>query len=298
MIGLIALALGAAAMSGPLERCDLPPGWDEVDRRGTLYVVFGEIHGTAEAPALVGDVACGLAFRGDRLLVAIEQQASDDAALQAAWALPDERFAGALLRTGWAGRNDGVASRAMLALLVRLHRLRTGGRAIDVVTFNGERDPAQAARFAALPGQGPHEAEQAENIRLADGGRHDRVLVLTGNLHARKQPVTRGGATFEPMAMRLAPAGAVTTLNMADAGGTMWNCLLKPGVALPEGKPIPTDAIECGAHPTHGSADLRRPAFLGIGAAPGQDANPAFDGFFWVGRTTASPPAVALTPPQ
>ncbi|WP_174291659.1 hypothetical protein [Sphingomonas bacterium] len=293
MIGLMAMAL---AVAGPLEKCELPSGWEEVDKRRTAYVVFGEVHGTAEAPALVGDVACGLAFRGDRLLVAIEQQASDDAALQAAWALPDERFAAALVRTGWAGRKDGVASRAMFELLVRLHRLRTGGRPIDVVAFNGARDPAQAARFAALPGQGPHEAEQAENIRLADSGRHDDVLVLTGNLHARKQPVTRGGVTFEPMAMRLAAAGAVTTLNMADAGGTMWNCLMKPGVEVPAGQGIPKDAIECGAHPTRGSADLSRPAYIGLGAAPGENRDPAFDGFLWVGRTTASPPAVT-TPP-
>lgn len=299
MIGLVALALAAIATPGPLERCDLPPGWQEVAKRETRYIVFGEIHGTREAPTFVGDVACGLAFNGERLLVAIEQEASDNAALQKAWAVSDEGgFVAAVLRTGWAGRNDGVASQAMLALLVRLHRLRAGGRAIDVVAFNAARDADQAARFASLPGQGPHEAEQAENIRAADAGRYDHVLVLTGNLHANKQPVTKGGATFEPMAMRLASARAVTSLDIADAGGTRWNCQLRAGVVVPPGPSIPLDAIECGAHPARGSVDLRRPFFMGLGTAPGQDANPAFDGFFWVGRTTASPPAVALTPPQ
>ena len=295
MIGLMvaaALALGTPADPGPLERCDLPPGWADVAARQTRFLVFGETHGTREAPAFVGDVACGLAFNGERLLIAVEQQASDNAALQAAWALPDDRFAAAVTRVGWAGREDGVGSRAMLALLLRLHRLRAGGRVIDVVAFNGARDAAQAAHFAALPGQGPHEAEQAENIRAADAGRYDHVLVLTGNLHARKQPVTRGGATFQPMAMRLAPSGAVTSLDMADAGGTTWNCQLRAGAVVPPGQSIPTDAIECGSHASRGSPDLRRPPFMALGAAPGSDPDPAFDGFFWVGRVTASPPAV------
>lgn len=292
MIGLMAWAAAVAADAGPLQRCDPPPGWDAVAARGARYVVFGEIHGTEQAPAFVGDVACALAFRGERLLVAIEQEAKGNALLQQAWSEPDDRFAAALARVWPAGRNDGVGSRAMFDLLLRLHRLRAGGRAIDVVAFNGARDPAQAARFAGLPGQGPHEAEQAENIRTADAGRYDHVLVLTGNLHARKQPVTRGGARFEPMAMRLAPAAAVTTLDMADAGGTMWNCLLRPGANMPAGKAIAPDAIECGAHPSRGSPDLRRGAFIGLGAAPGRDADPAFDGFFWVGSITASAPAV------
>lgn len=293
MIGLLALALAAAAPAdaGPLTPCDPPPGWSAVAARGTRFVVFGEIHGTAQAPAFVGDLACALAFQGERLLVAIEQDATGNARLQRAWALPDDRFAAALTAFWPAGRADGVGSRAMMDLLLRLHRLRAGGRVIDVVAFNGARDPAQAARFAALPGQGPHEAEQAENIRTADAGRYDHVLVLTGNLHARKRPVTRGGATFEPMSMRLAPGAAVTTLDMADAGGTVWNCRLRPGARLLPGQPIPNQAIGCGIYPSHGSPDLRRPAYIGLGTAPGSDPDPAFDGYFWVGAITASPPA-------
>ena len=135
MIGLIALALAAVTTTagGPTERCDLPPGWSEVAGRGARYIVFGEVHGTREAPAFVGDVACGLAFDGERLLVAIEQDSSRNAALQIAWQQPDERFAAALRRTGWVERNDGVGSEAMFAMLLRLHRLWAGGRQIDIV---------------------------------------------------------------------------------------------------------------------------------------------------------------------
>lgn len=293
MIGLVALALAGAAPAdpGPLMPCDPPPGWAAVAARNTRFVVFGEVHGTAQAPSLVGDVACALAFQGERLLVAVELDATSDVRLQQAWGLPDDRFAAALAAAWPAGRADGVGSRAMMDLLLRLHRLRAGGRVIDIVAFNGARDAAQAKRFAALPGQGAHEAEQADNIRAADAGRYDHVLVLTGDLHARRRPVTLDGATFEPMAMRLAPAAAVTTLDMADAGGTAWNCSLRPGAGVPSGGSVESDAITCGARSVRGSPDLRRRPFMALGAAPGRQADPAFDGYYWVGAITASLPA-------
>lgn len=296
MIGLAALAL-AAATAGPLERCDPPPGWNAVERRQTRYIIFGETHGTREGPGFVGDVACALAFRGERLLVAVEEQASDDAALQAAWALPDDRFAGALRALPWWSGDDGRGSEAMVALLVRLHRLRAGGRQVDVVAFNGARNSDQAARFATLPSQGPHEAEQAENIRTADAGRYDHVLVLTGDTHAHKARIAEH-SDFEPMAMRLAPAASVTSLAMRAAGGSTWNCELRPGFTFVPGKPLPKGAITCGAHPARASATLAGPPAVGLGDAAGAEADPGYDGFFWLGPVTASPPAVPAKAPR
>ena len=292
--GIVAFALIASttANAAPLTPCNPPPGWASIASRNTRFVVFGEIHGTEQGPAFVGDVACALAFQGERLLIAIEQDATSNSRLQQVWAVPDNRFGQALAEFWPKGRNDGVGSDAMANLLVRLHHLRAGGRAIDVVAFNGARDDAQVKRFAALPGQGPHEAEQADNIQSADDRRYDHVLVLTGNLHARKEPITDDGVTFEPMAMRLAPAAAVTTVNMMVSGGTMWNCLLRPGIDVAPGKSITPEMIDCGAHATRaGKSDLMRPAYMALGAAPGQKADTGFDGYFWVGKVTASPPA-------
>jgi hypothetical protein len=273
--------------------CRVPSGWAALAARKTLYVIFGEVHGTRESPAFLGATACGLAAKGERLLVAVEHSATDDDRLQAAWALPDASFPRGLRQLGWAGREDGVASQAMFAMLLRLHALRSRGLQIDVAAFNGARDEEQRTRFKDLPGQGPHEAAQAENIRHAAGKkRYDHVLVLIGNLHARKRPVERGGATFEPMAMRLAPASAITSLNMAHAGGSMWNCLLKPGAGLEPGKPVTSADVECADHPAKGAVDLHRSPFVSLGAAPGDDDAAAYDGFFWLGKVTGSPPAV------
>ncbi|HEX8307527.1 MAG TPA: hypothetical protein VF645_03820 [Allosphingosinicella sp.] len=275
------------------QTCAVPPGWSAVAARKTRFVIFGESHGTRESPAFVAATACGLAAKGERVLVAVEHNANHNDILQTAWALPPAQFATALRWTGWEGRKDGVGSQAMFELLVRLHQLKARGRRIDIVAFNGARDDSQRERFKDLPGQGPHEAAQAENIRrAAEAGRYDHVLVLVGNLHARKQPVTRSGVSFEPMAMRLAPAEAITSLNMAGAAGTQWNCKLKPGVQLRPGQPLPPGSMDCGSHPVRGHADLRQPPFVALGALPGSENDPAYDGFYWLGPVNGSPPAV------
>ena len=214
------LAMSVAAM------CHVPAGWAAVEARHTPYVVFGEVHGSSQAPAFFGDTACALARRGEHILVAIEQRGSENEALQRVWRLPNPGFAAALRALPmWVGSNDGRGSEAMFAMLVRLHALRASGKRIDIVAFDGPKDDAQRARFADLPGQGAREASQAENIRtVASSARYDRVLVLTGNAHARLLPVHFGQSTYDAMAMHLAPRGQITSLDMRADAGTTWNC--------------------------------------------------------------------------
>lgn len=257
------------------------------------FVIFGEIHGSVESPAFIGDVACGLLAQGKRILVGIEFHATLDGQLQAAWQLPDVEFRKQLSTIGWAGRTDGVASHAMFDLLLRLHSLKDKGAAIDIVAFSGPRDIAQQVRFERLPRQGPHEAAQAENIaNAAKKAAYDVVLVLVGDFHARRRMVGEGPDQFEPMALRLAPSGRLVSLQLRHAGGTSWNCQLKPGLQLRPGDPIPADAIACGAYPVAGNADLHHAPFLQLGPGPGDAASADFDGFFWVGPLTASPPQI------
>ncbi len=290
---LVTLATAVPSVARAAERCSLPEGWTEAVRSNPRYVVFGEIHGTRQSPAFVGTLACALAARGERVLVAVELGSPYDDALQAAWRLSPAQFPAALLKDGWAGRNDGVGSVAMRDMLVRLHALKSAGRPIALVAFNGARDAAQRAKFADQPGQGPHEAAQAENIRnAATAGRYDRVLVLVGNLHARKEPVERAAMAFRPMAMQLAPAGEVLSLNMATAGGSTWSCQLRAGAKVEPGKPISDDAIECAGHPVSSNGAIERPPFVTLQPLPGAQRDPAYDGSFWLDPVSASPPAV------
>jgi hypothetical protein len=290
---LTAFVLAFSAPALPAEQCSLPEGWGQVVQSNPRYVVFGEIHGSREAPAFVGNLACVLAKRGERVLVAVELSARADAAFQAAWRLPPAQFPAELLKQGWADETDGRGSEAMRDMLIRLHAIKSTGMPIAIVAFNGDRDDAQRTKFARLPGQEPHEAAQAENIRAAvAAGRYDRVLVLTGNVHAQKMPIERRGTVFRPMAMHLAPAAQVVSLNMATAGGASWNCKMRAGYKPVPGQPIGADAIECAAHPLRADAELELPPFVSLKPLPGEPVTPSYDGIFWLGPISASPPVI------
>lgn len=290
---LVAFVLALSAPALAAEQCSLPQGWRQVVQSNPPYVVFGEIHGSRESPAFVGNLACALAKGGERVLVAVELSARADAAFQAAWRLPPVQFPAELVKQGWADETDGRGSGAMRDMLIRLHAAKTAGMPIAIVAFNGDRDDAQRARFASLPGQEPHEAAQAENIRAAvAAGRYDRVLVLTGNVHAQKVPIERGETIFRPMAMHLAPAAQVVSLNMVTAGGSSWNCQMRAGYKPVSGQPIGSDAIECAAHPLRADAVLDLPQFVSLRPLPGEAATPDYDGIFWLGPVSASPPAL------
>lgn len=272
--------------------CTAPEGWDAVVARDPDFVVFGEIHGTAESPAFVERLICAEAMQGRRVLLAVEHSAWQNSAWQKAWALPQGAFREALPDLGWRGREDGVASAAMLALVAGAHALKDKGAAIDIVAFNGTRDDAQRARFADLPAQGPHEAAQAENIAEAAARTdYDRVIVLIGNLHAEIAPLSIGGPAFDPMAVRLRAYGTVLSLGMQHAGGESWSCVLLPETKLAPGQDVTDDMITCSASRAgaEGSSD-RAPHITVENLADPQLAR-RFDGTFWVGPITASPPA-------
>lgn len=94
------------------------------------------------------------------------------------------------------------------------------------------------------------------------------------------------------MAMRLAPPSAIVTLNMQTAGGTAWNCELKPGIIPKPGKPITDSDVACGGHPFPGDADFQRAPFIALGVLPGLKIDSNYDGIFWVGKVSALPQAV------
>lgn len=288
-------ALAAQANTPPAPTaCTAPAGWDAILAQSPRFVVLGEWHGTNEAPDLVARLLCAEASRGQRLLLAVEHGAIFNSAWQAAWPLPQDAFAEALPDLGWRGREDGVASAAMLRLVLAAHALKDTGGGVDIVAFNGARDDAQRARFAHLPGQGPHEAAQAENIAEAAARQsYDRVIVLVGSLHAEIAPVTlgNGGPLFEPMAMRLAAYGSVLSLDMQHAGGTAWGCRTRPDATPVPGQEVTDTMIMCAAYTYKPDARRDRPPFIDISPAAAEASGGRYDGMFWVGAITASPPA-------
>lgn len=289
-VGSASSAINAAPDSEG--RCTLPEGWDEVTANEPRFIIFGESHGTREGPAFVGEVLCALARRGEKVLLATELTSTHDARLQAAWAQPMEAFADALRSGGWEQRDDGVGSVAMSELVTLARRLKEDGHEVGVTAFNGARDEAQRARFAHLPAQGPHEAAQAENIyEAAEAGGYTRVLVLVGSFHAVKRATRLGGVEMEPMAVKLARMGPSVSLTMRYAGGASWSCQARSDFDYTPGQPVPSDAIVCGEHPSGGYGDPGEAPHMALGAFRGRPLDD-YDGYFWVGPISASPPAI------
>ena len=293
MLAVPALAEDTPANSPATETaCTAPQGWDAVAAHDPDFVVFGELHGTREAPALIARIICAEAMQGRSILLAVEHSSSQNPAWQEAWALPQAAFREALPDLGWRGRADGVASEAMLALVIDAHALKDDGAAVDIVAFNGTRDDAQRARFAALPAQGPHEAAQAENIAEAAARKdYDRVIVLVGELHAEIAPLSVGGLQFDPMAVRLRGYGTVLSLGMQQAGGESWNCQLTPGTKLVPGQAVTDELITCGASRAGAEGSGDSAPHITVGNLADPQLARRFDGTFWVGPITASPPA-------
>jgi hypothetical protein len=268
-----------------------------VTARDPDFVVFGELHGTVETPALIARIVCAEAIQGRRVLLAVEHSSWQNAAWQTAWALPHDAFSAALPDLGWRGRDDGVASKAMLALVTGAHALKDRGAVIDIVAFNGARDDAQRDRFAELPAQGPHEAAQAENIAEAAAAKdYDRVIVLVGKLHAEIAPLSIGGQDFDPMAVRLRAYGSVLSLGMRHAGGEAWSCQLPPGTKLALGQQVTSGMIICAASRAGPEGASDRGPHITIGKPGDPQLERRFDGTFWVGPISASLPAFSPEP--
>jgi hypothetical protein len=296
-------ALGALVLAALLASCTHladdhywsppPVGLSDVTALNPRFIVFGEQHGTAESPRFVGDIADTFLSQGRRVLVALEISAADNAALQRAWAGPHRGFADRVTGAGWAGRQDGVGSIAMRDLLVRLHQRKSRGQRVSVVAFNGYRDIAQEQRLEVAGTQTGHERAQAENIgAAAEAAPFDIVLVLVGESHARRSVSEFNGAPFEPMAMHLAAHGRVVSLGMAYASGTAWYCGVRSDVQLQPGQVVTGDMVSCGAGPMRGINRAAPAPALGLGRLPEMRLFGAFDGYYWLGPITASPPAV------
>ena len=281
----------AALAAGQVPACAPLPGWEEVaERAAGKYLVLGESHGTAESPMATVEYVCAVARDGP-VLLAIEFSSTSNEAFQRAWRLPHAGFREALIAEvpEWGERQDGVSSVAMLEMLVRLHALKEAGHVIDIVAFNGASGDAQRAAFAGLPGQEPHEAAQAANIRAAAQQRdYSHVVVLVGRFHSRKVAGQAGAEQVRPMAMLLAEPDRVISLGIHTSGGESWGCELRTDIEIDFTRPITDDMVRCGAS-RYGASQPPREAGFHFDETL---ASVGLDGEFALGAVTASPPAV------
>ncbi len=235
--------------------------------------LFGEMHGTTEAPAFVADVICGLLAAGRSVTVGLELPLGEETALAAyldSKGSPQDRTT-FLSRDFWQQPyQDGRASAAMIGLIDSLRQMRHAGQRLEVIVFD-LATPASSSQA--------RDRAMADRLRAAiEASSSDLFVVLTGNVHARVSRGTPWDEGYEPMAYlasKSLPARKWISLNLSSAGGTAWMC-------------TSGEASDCKVHPIPGrSRDRRRGIELG-----GELQDQPYHGTYYVGGLTASLPAV------
>ena len=208
---------------------------------GHRVLLVGEIHGTAEVPALVADLADALAAE-EPLVVGLElprdEQKRIDAFLDSAGTGEDRA---ALLAGKFWTRDyqDGRSSLAMLELLERLRQLRLR-TPIEVLALD------QVG--AAVADGDARDQAMAEGLSAALKAQPKaRALVLAGNFHTRLQKGAPWDESHEFLGYRLSRFEPYA-IEIMGVAGSAWICTgpetdsckardfpdssLKPGIEL------------------------------------------------------------------
>lgn len=203
------LAINAAAADGS---CSPVPGADQIWSKASVHWMFiGELHGSNETPAAFHDLVCDAVAQGKHVTVALERPTSEQAALDDLLTAKDiSKAREALLQLPrWKEGMDGLASEAMLRLLVSLRELHKLHPDLKVVAFD-----------APYTGTAPGARDEALGhalLSLRPTMPDDLVLILTGNLHAMQ--AKKFG--YDLAAMYLPPK-EILSLEVTDRGGGSW----------------------------------------------------------------------------
>lgn len=191
--------------------CKPVPGVDIVLDSPARVLWFGEVHGTAETPALFGDLVCAVAAHDRRpVVVALERDPIETEQWLAFLHADAPEPMTAFLLTGaqWRTRaQDGRNSEAMLALALRLRDMVRAGLVEDVALIDDAKTPET------------RDADMAAAVQRTEANHPGaRIVVLSGNVHAMRAPF-RG---MTAAAGHLAP-GEVYSVAIFTGPGTRWD---------------------------------------------------------------------------
>jgi hypothetical protein len=182
-------------------------------------IFFGELHGTVEAPAFVGDVLCHALAAGQKVTLALEVPQEESGRFDAFLGSDGGEAARSALLAGpfWTrSYQDGRSSRAMFDLAERARALRASGLPVELFLF----DAAEPTRSRDL--------EMGNRLAAAVAAAPERMfLALAGNFHSQLTKGRQGYPDFVPMGFVLQERlgkRPVLALDILYSGGTAWTC--------------------------------------------------------------------------
>ncbi|MGY0651724.1 hypothetical protein ACW7GZ_07655 [Luteimonas sp. A537] len=233
--------------------CEAPRGVPQAK-----LLLFGEIHGSVEAPALIGRIACSSALN-EPTAIGLEVSTTEQEAIDI-YLVSDGSEASKdklLSRPFWQNGNDGRSSVAMADLIEYVRALNQQGVPLTVFAFDA---PTSQSRDAALA-QGIRDFHSA-NPSLP-------IIALMGNIHASQMPIQRGNQEIVTSGVLLQDLEPTSVL-IAYRSGTTWACM-----------------PDCGIHQVNSKwGNSRELGFVGESPMPGYAIAYVLPGI------TASPPAV------
>ncbi|MFL9584041.1 hypothetical protein [Stenotrophomonas sp. AB1(2024)] len=194
-------------------------------------LVLGEYHGTAETPLLVAELVERYSRDNAPVRLGLELPMSENAALARYLRSNGDADAWEALRTSpfWRvkdDQHDGRRSRDMLALIETLRALRVQGRDIGVAGYDIEISAYDSAvdRDSAMA---THLRQQFNALPAGT-----RMLVLTGNVHAMRNPPAGAPPEMQhrTMAAQLLDL-PLYSVRLEALRGYFWGCM-KPCRAL------------------------------------------------------------------
>lgn len=205
---LLVCSIPSHARSGGVQ-CDAPPGIPDAQ-----ILLFGEMHGAAESPALVGKVICVLAQRGP-VALGLELPSTEQGSIDRYLTSNGDAAARKALRSTpfWLHR-DGRSSVAMFNLVDAARHLKQDGLTVSVFTLDPD-----------LVGAADDNKAMAHALRMYhDQHPASRIVALMGNLHAGQVVVTTFREPITPAGFYLRDLHPVSVY-VAYHSGTIWACM-------------------------------------------------------------------------
>jgi len=195
--------------------CPDPAGLPDAE-----LLLFGEMHGSVEAPKLISDLACSLSVSRE-LAVGLEIPSKDQALVDHYLGSRGSQADLEKLTSSyfWQKGIDGRSSAAMLDLIEHIRELKEKGRPITMFFFDDQPE-TELERNVAI----------ANGIRRFQATRPDtKIIALMGNVHAMQKDMTTNDGTLVPSGRLLEDLHPVSIL-VTYPTGTIWACMPTCGV--------------------------------------------------------------------